>query len=161
VHFDARVRPRWVLGVALVALGGLQVWSSVAVRSLTGTLEGLFTSVVFGMLAVREWNHVRLRITETSILHTPPDWAPGRLRIDACEVAELAWDGHDNIGLRMRDGCVDVVAFRWRIPAARQEAAREAILRFVERVTGKPRPAPPLDVAPWLVRRPVPGLPPS
>jgi hypothetical protein len=158
VLFEARKRPRWLLGGAMAALAfGLVVFAAAG-----GPVFLWFGAVTPAWFAIREWTIYPLRITEDAIEHLPPHWAASATagfvsallltaRVDAKEVAGLEWDGHDSIGIRMPDGRVDVVAIRDRIAAGDQSAARAAVLSFVARASGTPLPLPPLDVATWVV----------
>jgi hypothetical protein len=98
----------------------------------------------------------RLRVTERAIVHSPVLPTPGGGTIRAEDVAALAWIGHDNVGIRRKDGRIESVFFRNGVVAGDQESARNAIIAFVERATGRrveTAPAPtPADVAPWMIR---------
>ena len=157
--FEVNLGPRRMWGSlwALVALGTL-FFTAVA-----GALQfgNVLSALACGLLALRQWNVVGLRITQSTLIHLPPNWmalaAPKAAaitlggRIAAADVAGADWVGYDNIGIRLKDGRVESVFFRDRIPRDQQVAAREAVLAFIERATGKPverEPKP--EAAPWM-----------
>ncbi len=156
VLFEASVSRRY----ALVAL-----WSALA---LGGIYFAAFVSPPFGvfyaadplLLAIRECNRVALRVTESTIQHQQPGWmsslltltrASTGLKVKARDVAGAEWLGHDNIGIRLKNGSVELVSFTHRISAARQAAARRAIVEFIEQAVGSAIPPQP-EVATWTVR---------
>jgi hypothetical protein len=169
--FESTISPRRALGAATLALGFGCVGFELALARETWAIQPVSAVVqlvtVFGfgaasiLAALRELSRFTLRVTDRALEHVPPSWipnvfwSPGETRVAADCVRELAWDGYDNIGLRLTDGRVVPVFYRHRIAASHQSAARLAVLAFVERATGKPLP--PLDppeVAPWLLSKP-------
>ncbi len=158
VLFEARVSPRKVLVALWMALA-LGVIASFA---MSGPHLLIFYAVAPLLLALKELNRVALRVSWSEITHQQPGWmaslttlatARSGLQIRARDVAGIEWAGHDNIGIRMKDGRVETVCFTHRIAAANRALARGAILNFVARATGRAEPQA-LEVAPWVVHQP-------
>jgi len=157
VLFEARLRPRRLLAAVFAALAAAGLRISVGSHNpfIAIGMSGL------ALFALREWTRFQLRVGDRWLEHLPPHWArtgaathPLRMaaRLVASEVAGLAWNGHDGVGVRMREGRIEVIAVRDRIAETDQPAAREAVLSFVARATGSaPHVEPALDVAPWVV----------
>lgn len=158
VLFEARVSPRKVLIALWIALALVPIVSF----AMSGPRALIFYAVAPLLLAMHEWNRVALRVTWSAITHQQPGWmaslttlatARSGLQIRARDAAGFGWAGHDNIGIRMKDGRVETVCFTHRIAAANQALARRAILDFVARATGSAEPRA-LEVAPWVVHQP-------
>lgn len=128
--------------------------------SMVNVLAGQTYALFCLMIATREWAGLGLRICERALFHAPPSWMeslatllrePDGRRISVADVAGVEWIGHDNVGIRLKRGGVASVFFRNRVSSEEQEAARDAVVGFVERATGRevvrevPRAA-----APWV-----------
>jgi hypothetical protein len=158
VLFEARVSPRKVL----VALWMALALGPIVSVAMSGPHLLIFYAVAPLLLALKELNRVALRVTSSAIIHQQPGWMAGittlatarsGLQIGARDVAGIEWAGHDNIGIRMKDGRVETVCFTHRIGTANRALARRAILDFVERATGRAEPQA-REVAPWVVHQP-------
>ena len=158
VQFEARVSPRKVL----VALWMALALGPIVSFAISGPHLQILYAVAPLLLALKELNHVALRVTRSAITHQQPGWMAGLttlatarsgLQIRARDVAGIEWAGHDNIGIRMKDGRVEPVCFTHRIATANQALARRAILDFVERATGSAEPRA-REVAPWVAHQP-------
>ncbi len=138
VLFEVRVSPRKVL----VALWTALALALIVSFAMLGPDLQIFYAVGPLLFALKELNRVALRVTESTIVHQQPGWMAGLttlatarsgLQIRARDVAGIEWAGHDNIGIRMKDGRVEPVCFTHRIGTANHALARRAILEFVER----------------------------
>lgn len=157
VHFEARALPRRLLSVVWGALAVL----TVAHAAIRPDLFLALAACALALLAVREWNRIALRVGERALVHHPPNWIAPRSSagavalgsvVEADDVAGVAWIGHDNIGIRRKDGAIEAVFFRHRIARERHGEARDAVLAFLERACGSAEP-PPLPVAGWTSLR--------
>ena len=74
----------------------------------------------------------------------------------ADEVRGIAWETGGRLGIQLADGSVVPVSYEFGMPPADLDGARAAVCAFVERATGNswPQRDEPLDVAPWVVRKP-------
>ncbi len=133
-------------GPSIAVIAALAVFMIPWVALQVADPEPSSLAFIGGCALIGWWRHRNpvLRIGPGFIEHSPLHSSPrhrwlglffldGWLdRLEAHEVERLEWDGHDNIGIRLRDGDVVSVSFL-EVAEHRRPAARAAILDFVER----------------------------